>query len=184
MSLTMSNTANRYGLVAQFLHWAVVVGIVLQYVWIWRIENTDSIRAEFNLITTHKSIGMTVLGLVLIRLAWRAMVKPPAPPPGMRKWEINAANLTHILLYLMILLMPLTGWMYTSAAGFGAEFWGLLDIPDFVPTGERLEQFMQRAHALLGIALPVIVAVHVFAALRHHFILKDDVLKRMFPGWK
>ena len=184
MAASSTQVSNRYGLIAQLLHWAVVVGILLQYVWVWRIDNTDSIREQFSLVTTHKSIGMTVLALVLLRMAWRAFNKPPPYPPGMARWEINAANLMHALLYLLILLMPLTGWMYTSAAGYGAEFWGLIDIPDFVLTGERLENFMHVAHETIGWAIPIVVAVHVLAALRHHFALKDDVLKRMVPGWK
>ena len=182
--VSLTNTSNRYGLIAQLLHWAVVVGIVLQYVWAWRIDNTDSIRAQFSLVTTHKSIGMTILALVLLRMAWRAFNKPPPYPVSMKTWEINAANFTHALLYLLILLMPLTGWMYTSAAGYGAEFWGLVDIPDFVATGERLENFMHIAHETIAWLIPIVVAVHVFAALRHHFTLKDDVLKRIIPGWK
>lgn len=184
MNASLTNTTSRYGLIAQFLHWSVVVGIVLQYIWAWRIDNTDSIREQFSLVTTHKSIGMTVLGLVLLRLLWRAFNKPPPYPSSMHTWEINAANFTHALLYLLILLMPLTGWMYTSAAGYGAEFFGLIDIPDFVPTGERLENFMHVAHEAIGWAIPAVVAVHVIAALRHHFVLKDDVLKRMLPGSK
>ena len=184
MAASSTQVSNRYGLIAQLLHWAVVVGILLQYVWAWRIDNTDSIREQFSLVTTHKSIGMTVLALVLLRMGWRAFNKPPPYPPSMARWEINAANLMHALLYLLILLMPLTGWMYTSAAGYGAEFWGLIDVPDFVPTGERLENFMHVAHETIGWVIPIVVAVHVLAALRHHFALKDDVLKRMVPGWK
>lgn len=184
MSASLANTTSRYGLIAQFLHWSVVIGIILQYIWAWRIDNADSIREQFNLVTMHKSIGMTVLGLVLLRLLWRAFNKPPPYPSSMRTWEINAANFTHALLYLLILLMPLTGWMYTSAAGYGAEFFGLINIPDFVPTSERLEEFMHEAHEMIAYAIPVVVAVHVLAALRHHFVFKDDVLKRMIPGWK
>lgn len=184
MKWSFRNTHDRYGMVAQLLHWSVVAGIVLQYIWAWRIDNTESIRQQFSLVTTHKSIGMTILMLVLLRLVWRAFNKPPTYPASMRHWEMNAANLTHALLYSLILLMPLTGWMYSSAAGYGAEFWGLVDIPDFVPTSERLENFMHLAHETIAWAIPAAVAVHVLAALRHHIMLKDDVLKRMLPGWK
>ena len=177
MAVSLRNTSNRYGLIAQLLHWAVVVGIVLQYVWAWRIDNTESIREQFSLVTTHKSIGMTILLLVILRLLWRAFNKPPPYPSTMKSWEIKAANFTHALLYALILLMPLTGWMYTSAAGYGGEFWGLMDVPDLVPTSEQLESFMHRAHESIGWVIPIVVAVHVFAALRHHFSLKNRLTK-------
>lgn len=181
MDWRLKNTSERYGLVAQFLHWSVVVGIMLQYAWAWRIDNTESIRQQFSLVNEHKSIGMTILLLVFLRIGWRAINQTPDHPPGTRLWQANAANFTHALLYFLILLMPLTGWMYSSAAGYGAEFYGLLDIPDFVPTSERLESFMHLAHESMAWAIPVVVLVHVAAALRHHFVLKDDVLKRMLP---
>lgn len=184
MSWTLKNTDERYGLVAQLLHWAVVTAIALQYVWAWRVDRTDSIRQQFSLINEHKSIGMLILMLVLLRLGWRAINRTPRFPIEMKRWEINAANVTHVLLYSLLLAMPLTGWMYSSAAGYGAEFFGWLDIPDFVSTSEALESIMHRSHTALSWALPAVVALHVLAALRHHFVLKDDVLKRMLPGSK
>jgi len=163
------------------MHWAVALGIVLQFVWAWRIDQVESIRQQFALVNQHKSIGMAVLLLVVLRLAWRAFNRPPANPEAMAVWERRAAALSHGLLYALILAIPLTGWAYSSAAGYGAEFFGLLDIPDFVPQSEALESVLARVHYGLGIALLVLVSVHVLAALRHHFVLKDDVLKRMLP---
>jgi cytochrome b561 len=181
MNFRMRNTASRYGAIAQALHWAVVVGIVLQFVWAWRIDETESIRQQFALVNQHKSIGITILLLVVVRLGWRGFNRPPANPDGMSAWERRAAALSHGLLYALILALPLSGWAYSSAAGYGAEFFGLLEIPDFVSQSEPLESILGRVHDGLGIALAVLVAVHVLAALRHHFVLKDDVLKRMLP---
>jgi cytochrome b561 len=184
MNIPVRNTRNAYGAVAQFLHWAVVAGILLQFVWAWRIDEVESIRREFALVNQHKSIGMTVLLLALIRIGWRAFNRPPPLPAAMREWETRAAAAAHWLLYGLIFALPLSGWAYSSAAGYGAEFWGLLAIPDFVPQGERLESRLMTLHDALGIALVAVAGVHALAALRHHFWLRDDVLRRMLPTWK
>ena len=181
MNFRIRNTRARYGAIAQLLHWVVVVGIVLQFIWAWRIDESESIRQQFALVNEHKSIGMAILLLVVARLGWRAFNRPPVSPEAMSAWERRAAALSHGLLYALILALPLSGWAYSSAAGYGAEFFGLLEIPDFAPQSEALESTLGRVHEALGIALLALVSVHVLAALRHHFWLHDDVLKRMLP---
>lgn len=184
MKLPIRNTAGYYGLVSQLLHWAVVLGVVLQYSWAWRFHQTDSVRERLHLVNQHKSIGMTILGLMLVRIAWRLFNRPPPMPPVIHRWEASAARFTHGLLYTLLFAMPLTGWMHSSAVGYGAEFFGLLDIPDFVPVNETIELLAKTAHEWMAWVIPTVVIVHVGAALRHHFWLKDDVLKRMLPLWK
>lgn len=184
MNPPLANTRQAYGLVAQLLHWLVVAGISAQFVWAWRIDRAESIRSEFQLVNQHKSIGMALLALVLVRLTWRAINRPPAFPKNMKIWEMRAAAAAHWLLYALILAMPVTGWIYTSAAGFGAEFFGLLDIPDLVGRSERLEQIFGEIHEWLAFAIAAVVSIHVLAALRHQFVLKDGLLRRMLPVWK
>lgn len=184
MKLPINNTDQAYGLVAQTLHWLVVVAIAAQFIWAWRIDEAESIRSEFQLVNQHKSIGMTVLGLVVLRLLWRAFNRPPAFPASMSAWERAAASSAHWLLYALILAMPLSGWAYTSAAGFGPEFFGLLDIPDLVGQSECLEEIFDEIHEWLAIAIATVVAIHVLAVVRHQFILKDGLLRRMLPVWK
>lgn len=184
MKFPLRNTPERYGLVAQVLHWAVVLGVTLQFIWIWRIDRAESIRQEFALVVQHKSIGMTVLALMLLRLVWRAFNRPPSLPAGMAGWERKAARVTHWALYALLLTIPLAGWAWSSAAGYGAEFFGLVEVPDFVPQSERLETIFHAVHEWAGITLAVLVGVHVLAALRHHFVLGDPVLRRMLPRWK
>jgi len=183
MNIPVRNTRNAYGAVAQFLHWAVVAGILLQFVWAWRIDEVESIRREFALVNQHKSIGMTVLLLAVLRLGWRAFNRPPPLPGDMRGLERRAAAAAHWALYALILALPLSGWAYSSAAGYGAEFWGFVTIPDFVPQGEELESALRVLHDALGVALLALAAVHALAALRHHCVLRDDVLRRMLPSW-
>ncbi|WP_405235069.1 cytochrome b [Lentisalinibacter orientalis] len=184
MRVPLRNTAAAWGLVAQLLHWLVVVGVGLQFVWAWRIDEADSVRVEFALVNQHKSIGMTVLALAVIRLAWRLVSRTPDDPPTMARWERIAASASHWTLYGLILAIPLTGWAYTSAAGYGAEFFGLIDLPDLAPSDEDLEDLFVDAHEFLGQALLAVTAVHAGAALRHHFLLRDDVLRRMLPFGK
>lgn len=184
MKIPLRNTVTHYGLISQLLHWAVVVLIVLQFVWAWRIDQTESVIQTYRLTVQHKSIGMTVLMLAAVRLAWRLFNPPPPLPARMPRWEAVAAKLSHGLLYALIFAMPLTGWAYSSAAGYGAEWFGWIDFPDFVGESERLENFFGRVHGVLAVTLVIVVAVHVLAALRHHFILRNPVLKRMLPTWK
>jgi len=181
MGIPLRNTASTWGLAAQLLHWLVVAGVALQFVWAWRIDETDSVRQEFALVNHHKSIGMTVLALAVVRLLWRLGSRKPSPPAAMARWERIAAAVSHWTLYALIFAIPLSGWAYTSAAGYGAEFFGLIDIPDFVPAGEQLEARFRDVHELLVRLLLAVTALHAGAALRHHFLLRDDVLKRMMP---
>lgn len=173
-----------YGLIAQALHWLVVVGIVLQFVWAWRIDETDSIRQQYQLVIQHKSIGMTILLLAVLRIGWRLFNPPPTLPDGMAAHERFAAAFTHWALYGLILAIPVSGWVYSSAAGYGAEFWGLVDnIPDLVASDEALEEQSHEVHRWLGRGLLALVGIHVAAALWHHLVRKDNVLKRMLPKW-
>lgn len=184
MKIPVRNSRTAYGLVAQALHWLVVIGISLQFFWAWRIDQTDSIRAQFALVNQHKSIGMTILALVIVRLLWRAFNRPPPFPSSMSAREKFAAVAAHWLLYALIVLMPLTGWIYTSAAGFGPELFGLVEIPALVDQSERLETIFGEIHEWLAIGIVGLVSIHVLAALRHHFLLKDGLIWRMLPIWK
>jgi len=184
MKVPLANTRSAYGLVAQCFHWLVVAGIAAQFVWSWRIDRTDSIRAEFALVNQHKSIGMTILGLVILRLLWRAFNRPPPFPDSMSTFEKRAASTAHWLLYALILAMPLSGWIYTSAAGFGPELFGLVDIPALVAQNEQIENLFGTTHEWLAKFILVLVSIHVLAALRHQLLLKDGLLGRMLPRWK
>ncbi len=183
MPIPLRNTATTWGVVAQLLHWLVVAAILLQFVWAWRIDETESVRQEFALVNQHKSIGMTILALAALRLLWRLFSRQPSSPAVMAGWERTAAAVSHWTLYALIFAIPLSGWAYTSAAGYGAEFFSLIDIPDFVPASEELEARFRDTHEFLVRLLLAVTALHAGAALRHHFLLRDDVLKRMVPFW-
>lgn len=184
LGIPFRNTNKAFGLVSQAFHWAIVVLILFQYTWAWRISNVEGFRARFELVTQHKTIGMTILTLAVLRLLWRLFNRPPPLPDGMKRWEHLAAKTSHFLLYALIFAMPLSGWLYSSAAGLGNYWWGPVNFPSLVESNEGLEDIMAVVHRTLGISLGVVAIGHALAALRHHFWLKDDVLKRMLPIWR
>lgn len=184
MGLPLRNTKIHYGLVSQLFHWLVVILISMQYVWAWRIDHAEGFRMRLELVTQHKTIGMMVLTLAVLRLIWRLFNRPPPLPVGMKRWERLAATAGHWALYGLILAMPLTGWLYSSAAGLGDYWWGPFNFPSLVESGERLEELFGAIHGWLAITLAVVVGIHMLAALRHQFVLKDDLIKRMLPIWR
>ncbi|MFW5927126.1 MAG: cytochrome b [Wenzhouxiangella sp.] len=184
MRIALTNTERSYGLVSQSFHWLVVALIGFQYVWAWRIGETEGLRARLELVTQHKTIGMAVLVLAASRLLWRLLNRPPPLPGHMQPWERLAAKAGHWLLYALIFAQPLSGWLYSSAAGYGEYWWGPIEIPSPVSSSEDLEALFAGTHEFLGVALLVVAGVHALAALRHHFLLRDDVLKRMLPIWR
>lgn len=182
--MVFRKTPKRYGAVAQFFHWSVVVLITVQYLLAWRIEETELIRDRFELVTQHKTIGMTVLMLAVLRLMWRLFNAPPPLPKHLANWEVWSAKLGHIALYALIFIVPISGWLYSQAAGYGDYWWGPVSFPSFIEASEASEALFYELHELFVKLLIAVAAIHILAALRHHFILKDDVLKRMLPQWR
>ncbi|GAB4176456.1 MAG: cytochrome b [Thalassobaculales bacterium] len=129
----------------------------------------------------HKWVGTTVFGLTLLRLAWRWLV--PAPPPlALPAWQRLAAAATHHLLYLLLLALPLTGWVMTSAYGFPVVYLGLWQIPDLVAPDNALGDRFAAIHRWLGYLMALLLALHAGAALKHHLMDRDATLARMVPG--
>lgn len=184
MSIPLRNTSNCYGLISQLFHWLVVLLILMQYAWAWRIDNAEGFRLRLELVTQHKTIGMAVLSLAILRLLWRLFNRPPALPGGMKGWELLLAKAGHWILYGLIFAMPLTGWLYSSAAGLGDFWWGPFNFPSLVDPGERLEDLFGVMHQWLAVSLAGMAGIHVLAALRHQFVLKDGLMKRMLPIWR
>jgi cytochrome b561 len=182
--MTIRNTPARWGHVAQFLHWLIVVLITIQVI-VGNIAADMPIgMKKLAMFARHKSVGITILGLAVIRLLWRWANPTPALPTTLKPYERVLAGVTHFGLYLLLFAMPLTGWMMTSARGFPASWFGFFQLPDFVPKNDALYNAMKETHDTLALALYAIVFLHVVGALKHHFVLKDDVLRRMLPFTK
>ena len=175
------NSLHGYGAVAKFLHWAIVVLIIAQYVIIEAAEELPDGLEKFAAITRHKSLGMLVLGLALARIAWKlANRQHPAPVPMPRGQRIAAAA-GHGLLYLLLLAQPISGWLMSSAANYPVTFFGLFQFPALVGADPGAHEFYEEVHEALFGALATVAVLHALAAVYHHLWLKDDALRRMLP---
>src|SRR5579885_37020 len=179
--MPIRNTRERWGSLSQFLHWLIVALIALQ-----AALGLTGIMLPLGLqklavLARHKSIGITILALAALRLLWRWLNPTPPLPPNLKPHERLLAHFTHAALYVLLFAMPLTGWIMSSARGFPVSWFNIVQLPDLVPKSETLYDAMVTTHAALAIALALIVALHIAGALKHHFVLKDDTLRRMLP---
>jgi cytochrome b561 len=179
--MTIRNTTTRWGAIAQTLHWLIVVLIIAQVILANIAEDLPLGVKKLAMFARHKSVGITILVLAVVRLAWRWANPTPELPNTLKPYERVLANVTHAGLYILLFAMPLTGWMMTSARGFPVSWFGFFQLPDFVPKNQSLYNAMKETHDTLAVALYAIVFLHVVAALKHHFVLKDDTLRRMLP---
>jgi cytochrome b561 len=180
----LRNSREGWGLVSQLLHWLVALLILTQIplglaAVAWHLSPT-----KLSLFVWHKSVGMLVLVLVLWRLGWRTVNPTPALPQDMPRWERLAARGSHLMLYVLMLALPVTGWVINSAANIPVKLFWLIPLPDIAAPGRRLQEIATTAHVALFIVLATLVALHVGAALRHHYLKHNDVLRRMLPWTK
>ena len=179
----VQDSADRYGIVSQAFHWLIVILIVVQYLVGSIAEDLPQGFEKLVLVSRHKSLGITILALVLLRLLWRLANKPPPPPRGLHPLLSGLGRMTHVVLYALILALPVTGWLASSYANSPVSWWGWLTLPDMVAPGEENFERLSGLHELLTKILVIFVILHAAAALAHHFLFKDDVLRRMLPGW-
>jgi cytochrome b561 len=178
--MRMRNTTHSWGAPSQMLHWLIVALIIVQFTLALIAEDLPPLR-KLAMLARHKSVGITIFGLVLIRLLWRWANPTPALPQTLKPYERALARTTHALLYALLLALPLTGWMMSSARGFSVSWFGFLQLPDLVPKSRPLFEALVSTHGALALVLCAVVALHVAGALKHHFMHKDDVLRRMLP---
>jgi cytochrome b561 len=167
----------RYSRVARTLHWIMAILILFN---LWLGFAHDALPRDWQVMPVHKSVGLTVLALTLIRFGWRLTHRPTPLPDGMPAWERAAAKVTHYSFYAFMLLMPLTGWIMTSAGNRPLSWFFLFDVPKFgVAKGDPIVGLSGETHEVVGFLWAALILLHVAAALRHHFIMKDNVLRRM-----
>jgi cytochrome b561/polyisoprenoid-binding protein YceI len=179
--MILRNTPHHWGAVSQLLHWLIVALIAIQAI----LGLTGLLLPlgveKLAVLARHKSVGITILGLTTLRLLWRWLNPIPPLPANLKPHERLAARCTHAALYALLFAMPLTGWIMSSARGFAVSWFNLFELPDLVPKSEPLYDAMIATHAVLAASLGLVVALHIAAALKHHFVLKDDTLRRMLP---
>lgn len=179
-SASRSGRPPRYGAAAIGLHWLLALGLVAAFALGTYMADLPFSPQRLKLYNWHKWAGVTILALSLLRLLWR-LRRPPPPMPAMPRWQALAASANHAGLYLLFLAVPLVGWAYSSAAGFPVVAFGILPLPDFVPVDRAISDELKSWHRWLGWALAGLSAVHVGAALKHHFLDRDGLLLRMWP---
>lgn len=175
----MANT--RYTRTAISLHWLVALALIGTFGLGVYMHELPLSPDKLRLYSWHKWAGVTIFLLVLFRLAWRATHRPPAPPAGMPLWQQRAAAVVHGLLYVLMVAIPLSGWLMSSAKGFQTVYFGVLPLPDLLDKNKELGELLTVVHQTLNFTLAGLVLAHAGAALKHHFIDRDGVLARMLP---
>ncbi len=183
--MTLKNTPDRWGSVSKSLHWLIALLILALGIVGLLMGELPKTPKYFWVYTAHKSIGITVLVLVVLRLLWRLYAGAPRPVPGTPGWQERIASATHWLLYVMMFAIPLSGWLYDSASGLRPfKLFGLLEMPKLVTPDERAAQLSHAFHEWGFWALILVVLAHAGAALYHHLQQRDATLVRMLPqGW-
>lgn len=180
------NQPARYDGTAIALHWLAAMLIACGFGLGLVMTGLPVSPLRLRLFNWHKWIGVTVLLVSLLRLAWRASHRPPALAPqllaALPRWRLVAYRATHRLLYLLFLALPLSGWAYSSATGFPVVWFGVLALPDFVAPDKALADILRTLHHGLAYALGGLVLLHVAAALEHGFVERDGLLARMWPA--
>jgi cytochrome b561 len=175
------SSPNRYSAVARGFHWIIVALIVTQFALAWSEGDLPVGMHKLALLARHKSFGMTVLMLAVLRLLWRLKNPPPALPSGMSRPERLIARATHVAFYVLLFVMPITGWMMSSAKNYSVSWFGLFTWPNLIGKNEAAFNLLHSTHEILSDILFVLAILHILAALKHHFWNKDDVLLRMLP---
>jgi cytochrome b561 len=178
---TLRNSKEAYGILAQVLHWLVACFILIQFILGVYAASLPLSMARLQWLSTHKSIGMTLLLLLLLRALWRWIDPPPPLPDSLARWERRAALMMHAALYITPVLAILAGWLYASATGLSVNWFGRVLVPDLIAKNSQLAPLLKTLHQTLAVLLGLFLSAHIGAALRHALILKDGVLLRMLP---
>ena len=182
--MLLKNTREQWGSISKALHW-LVVALVMTMAWLGLtmgdLPNGPDKIATYAL---HKSIGITILLLVIVRLLWRLYAGTPTPIAGTPPVQARVASLTHGALYALLLAMPLSGWVLNSTSGYPLQWFGLFNLPAIASSDLALRELTGAIHEWLFWALATLAVLHAAAAFYHHVFVRDATLARMFPrGW-
>lgn len=177
----MPTHPNRYTRTAVALHWLIALLIVGTFCVGLYMHDLPLSPQKLKIYSWHKWAGVTIFLLAAIRLAWRFGHRPPPMPATMPAWQQTAAHGLHMLLYALMLIIPLTGWLMSSAKGFQTVWFGVLPLPDLVGKDKELGDLLQTIHMSLNFGFAGLIAAHAAAAIKHHLVDRDDVLVRMLP---
>jgi cytochrome b561 len=179
--MAIKNNSQTWGSLSIGLHWLTVILILgLMAVGLIMTDLPNGPQ-KIQIYALHKSFGLTVLGLTVLRLLWRLFSTNPDEVPNTPAWQSWAAKLTHGALYILLFAMPISGWLYNSAAGFPLKYFGIFQLPKLSAYDPHLKELAGDAHETFFYILALLMLMHAGAALKHHYLDKDNTLTRMLP---
>ena len=173
--------AERYTGMAIGLHWLIFALIAAGFALAVYMVDLPLSPLKLKYFAWHKWLGVTVFALALVRIGWRLTHRPPPHEAAIARWQRSAAGAMHVVLYAMIVVIPLTGWLYSSAAGVPTVYLSVMRLPDLLVKDYALAELLKAVHVTFNYMLLVLVVIHSAAALQHHFIARDNVFRRMLP---
>jgi cytochrome b561 len=182
MARATESSAGTYDAVARLLHWLTAVLVATMVAMGLTMASLDPGKAQKTLFVLHESLGLTLLFLTLFRIGWRLSRSAPPPSRDLSPLEVRASGAVHWLLYVVLLAMPITGYVFVVAGGFPLTYFDLAKVPRLLAKHEGLWEIAETAHLSLQYAVYALVIMHAAAALHHHFFRRNDVLARMLPG--
>ena len=178
--MNFRNTTTSWGTLSKALHWIIVLLIINQWLIAERADDLAGL-AKLQALAWHKSFGITIFMLAVVRLVWRWTNPVPSLEGFTKSWERLLAHLSHLLLYGLIFALPITGWLMSSAKAYSVSWFHLFQLPDLIGKSQPMFELMHDTHKILFKVLVGVAVLHAAGALKHHFIDRNDVLKRMLP---
>jgi cytochrome b561 len=179
--VTIRNNSQTWGSLSIGLHWLTLILILGLATAGLLMTDMPNGPLKIQVYTLHKSFGLSALALTVIRVLWRLFSTTPAVLNNTPTWQAWAAKATHVTLYILLFAMPISGWLYNSAAGFPLKYFGLFKLPKLSAYDPQLKELAGNAHETFFYILALLMLVHAGAALKHHYIDKDNTLTRMLP---
>lgn len=176
----LRSSDTRYGLITRILHWVVAL-IIIGLIWLgWWMVDLSYYHPWYNrALELHKSFGMAVLAIAALKVAWAIYDRKPDFPSGLSPWERAAATATHHMFYLLMILIPVTGYFISISAGDGISVFGLFEVPAALPVSDTVRDLTIELHFWLAYGTGALALGHALAALKHQFINRDDTLRRI-----
>jgi cytochrome b561 len=172
----------RYTSTAIALHWLIAALIIIGFSLGWIVSHMHGFSPEkLRYISWHKWIGVTVFALALVRVVWRLTHRPPPLPASVPSWQRVISHLVHGLLYVLMIAIPLSGYLYSSAAGYPVVYLNMISLPTLIHPDPNLKHVLKQVHVILNYSLLAVFSLHILGALKHTIIDRDGVWKRMLP---
>ncbi len=179
--MQLRNDPKNYGLIAKLLHWSTALLILGHIPLGWWMRGLPLSLDKVWYYNLHKSLGITILILIVLRIVWRRISPPPPYPDTMSNFEKNAARTLHYSLYAALIAQPIIGIIHSWASGYPIVFFNSYTLPSLSILNKSFADWLSTSHFILGWGIAALIVVHIGAALKHHYLDKDFILTRMLP---